>query len=262
MGSVLLHAGLIAATFFSISHTLEISDQSPPVIPVDLVTIGEKTNIAPTVQRDVKYHAVAVTQPPPAPMDMKTPVVPQPQEQAEAAPPEQAPSEPLVKSVPTPPKPLLKPKDQPKPDQDKKKAADQFAALLNKLTSQSSAPANARVSDRTHKGVGAQNAMTMDLVDALRNQIAQCWNVPAGAPHPEQLIVTLRVFLNPDGSVAQPPQLTGNSAAEGNPYMQAAADAAKRAIFVCAPYKLPADRYSLWRDIEVTFDPRQMLGAN
>ena len=25
--------------------------------------------------------------------------------------------------------------------------------------------------------------MTMDLADALQNQIAQCWNPPVGAPH-------------------------------------------------------------------------------
>jgi hypothetical protein len=107
----------------------------------------------------------------------------------------------------------------------------------------------------------AMNAMTMDLSDALKNQIAQCWNPPAGAPHPEQMIPWFRIFLNPDGSVAQPPQLAADSAsrAASDPFMRAAAEAARRAIYTCAPYKLPADKYSAWRDFTIDFDPRKML---
>ena len=84
-----------------------------------------------------------------------------------------------------------------------------------------------------------------------------------GAPHPEQLVVDFDLFLNPDGSVAQAPQLTGDYAAVAarDPYVKAAADAARRAIYTCAPYKLPADRYAQWREIDpFHFDPSQMLG--
>jgi hypothetical protein len=84
-----------------------------------------------------------------------------------------------------------------------------------------------------------------------------------GAPNAEDLIVDFDLLLNPDGSVARPPQLTGDSAsaAASNPYTRAAAEAARRAIFECAPYKLPADRYSQWREINpFHFDPRQMMG--
>jgi hypothetical protein len=71
------------------------------------------------------------------------------------------------------------------------------------------------------------------------------------------------LFLNPDGSVARPPQLVGDSAANaaGNPYTRAAAEAARRAIYECAPYKLPANRYDQWKEINpFHFDPRQMMG--
>jgi hypothetical protein len=119
------------------------------------------------------------------------------------------------------------------------------------------------VGTRTVKGIGQQDAMTMDLIDALRNQIAQCWSAPVGSPHPERLIVEMEVFLNADGSVAQPPQLAADSASAvaSDPFMRAAAEAAKRAIYVCAPYKLPSDRYQTWRDLDVTFDPRKMAGG-
>jgi len=63
--------------------------------------------------------------------------------------------------------------------------------------------------------------------------------------------VSYELFLNRDGSVAQPPQLTADSAAAaaGDPYMRAAAEAARRAIYTCAPYTLPADRYNQWHDV-------------
>jgi hypothetical protein len=47
----------------------------------------------------------------------------------------------------------------------------------------------------------------------------------------------------------------------GNPYTRAAAEAASRAIYQCAPYNLPAKRYSEWREINpLRFDPREMMG--
>jgi len=47
VGSLALHAGIIAVTFFTWTHRLDIIDQSPPVVPVDLVTVADKTNVAP-----------------------------------------------------------------------------------------------------------------------------------------------------------------------------------------------------------------------
>ena len=49
--AVLLHAAIIVATLFGWQHQLEIADESPPVVPVDVITIGAKTNIAPTIER-------------------------------------------------------------------------------------------------------------------------------------------------------------------------------------------------------------------
>ncbi len=262
--SAVLHAGIILATLYTFSHrSLDIADEAPPVVPVDLVTIAPKTNIAPTVREIPKVVQQQIQ--PPQLDALKQPDLPAIHEQAEPPPPpDETASEPAIKKPPPPPVPKMKPQtQQPAEKPPKKNTSDDFSALLNQLAAPSAAPANARVAQRTTKGIGQQDAMTMDLVDALRNQIAQCWNAPVGSPHPEQLIVSLEVFLNPDGSVAQPPQLTGDSqaAAASDPFMRAAADAAKRAIYVCAPYKLPGDRYSTWRDLDVTFDPRKMMGG-
>jgi len=257
IGSLSLHAAIVGATLFTFSHALDIADQSPPMIPVDLVTIGQKTNIAPRAIVQPKAPPQETPAPPtPTPM----PAQPSAPQHAQAAPPpEIAPSAQPIKA---PPQPQAKPQLQPKPDK-KDFNVDNVLALLNKVAPAAASAPNAKTASRNVKGVGAMNAMTADLQDALRSQIAQCWSPPVGAPHAEELVVDFDLLLNSDGSVAQPPQLVGQSAslAASDPYTRAAADSARRAIYECAPYKLPADRYSQWREINpFHFDPRAMMG--
>ena len=84
----------------------------------------------------------------------------------------------------------------------------------------------------------------------------------AGAPDARDLIVDSDLSLNPDGSVGRLQMTPGTAAhAAGNGYTRAAAEAASRAIYQCQPYRLPPDRYALWREINpLRFDPRQMMG--
>jgi hypothetical protein len=156
------------------------------------------------------------------------------------------------------------PRMRPAPDKAPKNFnVDSVLALLNKVAPKANTPANAKLADRNMRGIGDRNAMTMDLQDALRSQIAQCWSPPLGAPSGSELVVNFDLYLNPDGSVARPPQLDADSAAAAarDAYTHAAADAARRAIYQCAPYKLPADRYAEWHEINpFHFDPRQMMG--
>lgn len=255
MGSLLLHGGIVAATvFFAASHTLDIADQSPPVIPVDVVTIAQKTNIRPTARHEPK---VAPTPTPPVPKAAPTPPVPQPKTEP-APPPENVPvpkSEPLEKPAPAPVLPKIRPRPQPK-EEEKNFDVDKVLALLNKVAPSQAAAPNAPAAAKTVRGFGAQNAMTADLVTSLESQIYRCWSPPVGAPHP--VIVDFDLSLSPDGSVARPPQLLENS---GDPYFRAAAEAARRAIYTCAPYHLPADRYNEWREINpLHFDPTKMMG--
>jgi outer membrane biosynthesis protein TonB len=257
--SLLLHGAIVAGTLFSFAHRLDISDQSPPVVPVDLVTIAPKTNVRATVR---PQPHIAPEPTPPVPKAMPAPTPPQPQP-AEEKPKEPA-AEPIAEAQPKP-APRRRPQ-LPKEKKEEKKSfdVDKVLALLNKVApSQQAAAPNARNAARTVRGIGEQTAMTADLQDALRSQIQPCWSPPVGAPHPERLIVSFDLFLNPDGSVAQPPQLTADSetAATRDPFVKAAADAARRAIYTCAPFKLPADRYQEWREINpFIFDPRNMLG--
>jgi hypothetical protein len=260
IGAVLLHIGIVVATLFTWSHRLDIADESPPVVPVDLVTIGQKTNIAPMVKEVPKAPPKEEVQPP-APVPTPAPQ-PAQQEAAEAPPPPEAErSEPVLKKPPPPP---VEQKQKPQPEEKKDKFdINNIMALLDKRAPAAASAPNAKVGARTVRGIGDQNAMTMDLQTAFASQVYRCWNLATfgGAPDASNLHVELRIFLNPDGSVAQPPQLTGNSiAAAGNGYMRAAAEEALRAVVSCAPYRLPADKYSQWHSFTIAFDPSKEIG--
>jgi hypothetical protein len=263
-----LHVAIIAAASFAWPHAFELSEEPSDVIPVELMTVAETTNVAPKV----------VEREPPELKEIPTPVAapippPPPPEEVEIAPdpePKPPPPEPkqvaeAIKPPPSPPVPRQRPKPEPPPPQF---SVDSVLALLESKAPQKAPPApqpqpKAEVAETAQKGLGAQNASTLDLRDALLSQIRECWNVPVGAPTPEKLIVQVRVFLARDGSLAQPPLLEPQTraAAASNPYMRTAAEAALRAVNVCEPYRLlPPDRYDSWREIVMTFDPSRMIG--
>jgi outer membrane biosynthesis protein TonB len=259
--AVLLHVGIIAATLFSFTHKLDIADESPPVVPVDLVTIGKKTDLMAMVKVRVKAPPKEeLQQAPPTPTP---PPVVTPQTKPEDVP-DTAPSSPQIAKAEPAPVPKTKPEvAKPAPPKKEKFDINNIAALLDKQTPAAASVKNAKVGAHNVKAFGAQDAETVELADALRSQIQPCWSPPVGAPHAEDLIVDFDLFLNKDGSVAGMPQLTGDSlqTAASNSYTRAAADAARRAIYQCQPFKLPADQYGKWHEINpFHFDPSQWMG--
>src|ERR1043165_10289982 len=80
LGSVLLHAGIIGATLFTFAHKLDITQESAPIVPVDLVTIAAKTNLIATVKQRPKQEPRAEEPTPPRPQKIDTPP-PQPEAQ-------------------------------------------------------------------------------------------------------------------------------------------------------------------------------------
>src|ERR1700722_10915506 len=242
--SLLLHAALISATYLTWSRMVNVSEVSHAV-PVDLITVTRVTNIA-----------AMAPPPPPTPPKIEVPV---PQMEAPALPQFSD-----VEPAPEPPMPQFKIQPEKKTEQQntetkQKQNTQDFAALLNKLTAPAKTPPNVKVGPRTIQGIGAANAMTADLADALKSQIYQCWSPPVGAPNANDLVVDFDLRLNPDGTVG-PAGSPALSNANPNPYNRAAASAGEAAIFKCQPYKLPADRYSQWSEINpLRFDPRQMM---
>jgi hypothetical protein len=171
-----------------------------------------------------------------------------------------------VEPAPEPPMPkfeiqkeVKKPVEKPAPP--KKNPAQDFAALLNKLTAPEKPVKNAKPAERAIQGIGSGNAMTANIADALKSQIYRCWSPPVGAPDARDLVVDYALRLNQDGTVATLQLTPGTQVmAASNAYTRAAAEAASRAIYQCQPYRLPADRYNVWREINpLRFDPRQMM---
>jgi colicin import membrane protein len=96
----------------------------------------------------------------------------------------------------------------------------------------------------------------MSEIDALRAQIQACWNPPVGAEEAEKLIVRLRIQFKPDGTLSREPELLNRGTSS---YFTVAAESAMRAVRRCQPYTMPAAKYDVWKDVEVTFDPRDMF---
>ena len=239
VGSVVFHGLIVAAALFTFHANYKTPDETH-IVPVDLVTIADKTNVA----------AQSPT-PPPEKMDMPASQAVQPLE----------PHLETAEPAPVPPTPQFKvakdiPDDQDNKPQTKKEQSQDFAALLNKLTTPDKPVKNAKAGPRAIQAVGAGNMMTADLVDALKSQIYRCWSPPTGAPNAADLVVDFALNLNPDGTVGRLQLLT----LSGNSYTRAAAEAASRAIYQCQPYRLPQNRYEDWKEISrMRFDPRQLM---
>ncbi len=243
--SLFLHLGLVAATWFTWNRMLDSSQESHAV-PVELV-VAEQTNVqaeAPPPDPDLVIKpSQSIDEPPPLPQFVDL---------------EPAPLPPIPQFKIVTPKTDL---DQPDRPKTKKQIVQEADVVLNKILAQAAAPKNAKAGPRVIQGAGNQSLATADLADALKSQIYRCWNPPVGAPNPNDLVVDYTVQLRVDGTVMGQPQLSGNSAlGQGNPYTRAAAEAASRAIYQCAPYNLPARRYSDWHEIILRFDPREMMG--
>src|SRR4029079_4313274 len=108
-------------------------------------------------------------------------------------------------------------KEKPKPQFDPNK----IAALLDKRDPQRQASAGAVLNDKASLGYvnGSAAQLSQSEIDALRQALARCWNVPAGAANAGQLKVVLRVLLNKDGTVASPPVLVAGTASSFGPAM-------------------------------------------
>lgn len=242
--SALFHGLIFTAALFSFHRNFETPPDSH-VVPVDLVTIADRTNV--TAQSPPTPPAETMERP--APSALEAPPEPEMLE-AEPAPVPPMPQFDIAKEKP-------KPVDRPQPT--RKAMQQDFNDLLNKLTAPDKPVKTAKTGPRAIQGAGAGNQMTADLADALKSQIYRCWNRPEGyaADRASDLVVQFDLELAPDGRVIR---ADSASVSPGNPsrYNYAAGIAARNAIYSCQPYRLPPERYNQWRQINpMTFDPRQ-----
>ncbi|MGB0086722.1 MAG: cell envelope integrity protein TolA [Rhodomicrobiaceae bacterium] len=105
---------------------------------------------------------------------------------------------------------------------------------------------------------GRDPRMSANEIDAFRAQISRCWTPPVGGLGGDPIIVKLRIVLNEDGTLGVPPEVLNTY---GSPFFRPAADSAVRAVVQCQPYRMPAEKFSQWRDMLLTFDPSRMYGG-
>lgn len=108
---------------------------------------------------------------------------------------------------------------------------------------------------RPRRGAGDRKGNSASLAAAIRRQISYCWNGIADLPKEDQINVVVRVELARDGQLQNSPRLISpRSRPVGRSGIPV--DYALRAVNKCAPYKLPADTYDQWKQIDVTIGPQ------
>jgi hypothetical protein len=96
--------------------------------------------------------------------------------------------------------------------------------------------------------------LSVSLLDKLQTEMLRCWRESRDAVDPETLVVQFRIRLLPDGYVEKV-ELLGETGS--GPYAKVARQRAAAAIKKCEPYDfLPAENYSGWRDMTLSFRPR------
>lgn len=146
-----------------------------------------------------------------------------------------------------------------KQQQQPKFDPNQIAALLDKrdptrqtLTGAAIQPQEAALGIRT----GSAPKLSQSELDAMRRRLMDLWNPPAGVQNPEQLVVKIRIQLGRDGKLNGPPIVMTSGRGQ---LFETARDNAIRALFRGQPFEmLSKDTYDLWKEIEITFDPREM----
>ena len=105
-------------------------------------------------------------------------------------------------------------------------------------------------------------SLTLSEEDALKAQIFGCWSIPLGLPYDENLLVRIRLKLKPDGTLIKTEVLDhARMNKPGQNFYKVLAESALRAIQLCQPLKVPTSGYDKWKDLQLNFDPREMLGG-
>ena len=257
--SLLIHASVIASTLIAMPQFRDDLPPLPSPVIVDVVDISDITNLPPTPKTPSpkKVEAPPVEKPTPAEPLPKKPKQPDQKQEVKAAP------------LPTEKTKPPEPKKEEKPKPDPKKAADDFSSVLKTVEKfKQQAPTEPEVPTPDSKSFAqAQNfipslPLSISETDAVRRQIEQCWNLPAGARDAHNLAVEVWVAMNPDGTVQQARVTNDNGRSAVDPFFRAASESALRALMNprCTPLKLPLDKYHQWQTMTLNFDPKLMLG--
>ena len=278
--SSVLHVALIFITALSLPFLTKKPLDIPPIISVELIQIAEKTNIpfAPKAKKIIEKvkkkekKLVSEQAPPKKVKKNKTKTVvslDQNNEKIENQTPE---------AIPLPEKTVkkIKTKEEKKQNPDKineeVKQVSEFekkdlfdpsniAALIDKskVDSADLVKRNNDITQDQDRNID-NTGLTLSEEDALKAQIFGCWSIPLGLPYNENLLVRIKLMLEPDGSVTKTEILDHarmNKPDQG--FYKVLAESALRAVKLCQPLRVPTTGYERWKELQLNFDAREML---
>ena len=104
------------------------------------------------------------------------------------------------------------------------------------------------------------SGLSLSEEDALKAQIFGCWSIPLGLPYNENLLVRIKLQLEPDGTVVKSEILDHERMNKpGQGFYKVLAESALRAIRLCQPLRVPSTGYERWKDLQLNFNASEML---
>ena len=146
---------------------------------------------------------------------------------------------------------------------EKKEIVDtnQIAALIDKAKEEEAAKEKSfnKITQSSVKNSFA-TGLTLSEEDALRAQIFGCWSVPLGLPYDDNLLVRIKLKLKKDGTIQNSEILDHERMNRpGQKFYKILAESALRAVRLCQPLKVPPTGYEKWKEMQLNFDPTEML---
>jgi len=278
--SSVLHVALIFITALSLPFLAKKPLDIPPIISVELIQIAEKTNIpfAPKAKKIIEKikekekKLVSEQAPPKKVKKNKTKTVvslDHNNEKIENQTPEAIPlPEKTVKKIKTKEEKKQNPD---KIDEEVKQVSEfekkdlfdpsNIAALIDKskVDSADLVKRNNDITQDQDRNI-ENTGLTLSEEDALKAQIFGCWSIPLGLPYNENLLVRIKLMLEPDGSVTKTEILDhARMNKPGQGFYKVLAESALRAVKLCQPLRVPTTGHERWKELQLNFDAREML---
>ena len=259
--SLIFHSIMILLTILSLPFMIRQPIDLPPIVSVELIQISDKTNIpyAPKVRKIIEEtkkqeeRIVSEQAPPSAKAKEKPDRIPLPNQEKE--------KKEIVKKKQNPEE--VKPEIRQSSEFEKKEIVDtnQIAALIDKAKEvEAIKQENTKKLTQSNVKNSFATGLTLSEEDALRAQIFGCWSIPLGLPYDENLLVRIKLKLKKDGTVMKSEILDHQRMNRpGQKFYKVLAESALRAVRLCQPLKVPPTGYEKWKDIQLNFNPAEML---
>jgi hypothetical protein len=260
--SLTFHSIMILLTILSLPFMLREPIDLPPIVSLELIQISDKTYIpyAPKARKIIEEkkkkeeeRLVSEQAPPAAKAKEKPDRIPLPNEKKE--------EKKIVKKKQNPEE--VKPEIRQSSEFEKKEIIDtnQIAALIDKAKEVEAVKQKKKdkITQNSQKNSFA-TGLTLSEEDALRAQIFGCWSVPLGLPYNENLLVRIKLKLKKDGTIMKSEILDHQRMNRpGQKFYKVLAESALRAVRLCQPLRVPPTGYDKWKEIQLNFNPTEML---